>query len=220
MRAALAPRPRLWEGRWVKRVIIASLSSGFGGALLGTFFGAWVVHADAPAAPPSGTPAPDPVAQLAERLDAVESALAALGPRVRVLSSATSEPALGGEGPTPLSAPPVTAGYAPSRRSDGQAPGADRSGAHDWANELTMRLGLTPAQTERLLSIRAALESELGRGAPGHGSSHERARAARLSLQKEAEAQLHTVLSPHQVAAYAALDERLRLYRPGAIDSR
>ena len=72
-----------------------------------------------------------------------------------------------------------------------------------------MRLGLTPAQTERLRSIQAALQREL---AGVEGMSADKRLAARRAVQQNAERQLRSSLAPRQLAAYEALDARLKLY--------
>jgi hypothetical protein len=85
-----------------------------------------------------------------------------------------------------------------------------------WADELTMRLGLTPAQTERLSAIQAELTQDLDRAsretADGRALRESR-RAARHAARQRADQQLRGVFTRQQVAAYEALDDRLKLYR-------
>ena len=76
-----------------------------------------------------------------------------------------------------------------------------------WANDLTMRLGLTPAQTERLLVIQTRLEENLDQE-PNNT-------AARRLMRQTAEEQLRGVLAPRQLAAYQTLDPRLKLDHQG-----
>jgi hypothetical protein len=170
-------------------------------------------------------------------LDAVDPAHAgglqgadALAPRVRVLPPV---PVSAGD-PAPSSAPdealridsPVfeAAVLDIIERSD-DARGAERAVARDevrrrrdkyWTDELTMRLGLTPAQTERLSAIQAQLTKDLDRvrseTADGRALRESR-RAARYAVRQRADEQLRGVFTRQQVAAYEALDDRLKLYR-------
>ena len=87
-----------------------------------------------------------------------------------------------------------------------------------WANELTQQLGLAPAQTERLLAIRAQLEKDLeqirSEDADGRYVPRAERRAARTSARQGADEQLRAVFTRQQVAAYEALDKEFKLYRP------
>ncbi|HTV18752.1 MAG TPA: hypothetical protein VMG12_08780, partial [Polyangiaceae bacterium] len=103
---------------------------------------------------------------------------------------------------------------------------AERAAAQDeqrrrrdkyWADELTMRLGLTPAQTERLNVIQAQLGKDLdavrSETPDGRYISRDSRRAARQSARQRADDQLRAIFTRQQVAAYEALDGKLQLYR-------
>ena len=86
-----------------------------------------------------------------------------------------------------------------------------------WAEELTMRLGLTPAQTERLLTIQAQLAKDLdavrSETTDGRYVSRDSRRVARRAARQRADEQLRAIFTRQQVAAYEALDDKLQLYR-------
>jgi hypothetical protein len=85
-----------------------------------------------------------------------------------------------------------------------------------------MRLGLTPAQTDRLLTIQAQLANELEqeRTAVPEGAfmPREKRRADRQAIRRRAEDQLRGVLAPRQLSAYEQLDDKLKLYRAKDMD--
>jgi hypothetical protein len=87
-----------------------------------------------------------------------------------------------------------------------------------WADELTMRLGLTPAQTERLVAIQAQLNKELdqvrGETAEGRYVPRENRRAARQAARQRADEQLRAIFTRQQVSAYEALDSKFKIFRP------
>jgi hypothetical protein len=225
---------RLWEGIRVNRIVVACFGSAFAGSLIGAVSIAWMSHAGAPAAP-----AASPVeTELAERLAAVEGRLAAVEARARVL------PALGGaasanvapttfqasataEDPAQVDSPVFEAAVIDivARAEEGRD--LERAAAREdkrqkrsayWANELTMRLGLSPAQTERLLAIQSKLSDELDRQrsttSDGQFIPREVRREARIALRQRAEEQLRGVLAPRQLTAYDGLGDELKLYRP------
>lgn len=205
---------RLTQSYGVNRVALAAFASGLAGALLGSVFGAWAVRneprADV-ALEPAATHAPD----LVSRVEALELALANVEPRVRVLAESDPSAVVGA---TDVDARGVVfeatvidlvgkpqVARDPARTSAREREERDRF----WAQELTMQLGLTPAQTERLRSIQAELQREL---AGTEGMSADRRLAARRALQQGAEQQLRSSLAPRQLDAYEALDARLKLY--------
>jgi hypothetical protein len=229
----LARRERLWESIWVKRIAFACFGSAFAGSLIGAGLLAWMSQAGAPtasAALPGG-------AELVERLLAVESRLAAIEPRVRV------QPAVGGaaqavapttfpasataDDPAPIDSPVFEAAVVDIIARAEESRDTERAAAREdkhrqrtayWANELTMRLGLSPAQTERLLAIQTRLEADLGRQrsttSDGEFIPREVRVEARTALRQRAEEQLRGVLAPRQLAAYDSLGDQLKLYRP------
>lgn len=87
-----------------------------------------------------------------------------------------------------------------------------------WAEEVTMRLGLTPTQSERLLGIQAQLNEELDRvrdqTADGRYVPRETRRDARQAARQRADDQLRAILTRQQAAAYDALDTKLKIFRP------
>ena len=196
----------------MNRVALAAFASGLAGALLGAVFGAWAVRneprAEANTSPVDGT-------HLASRVEALERALANVEPRVRVLAAGAPDSAV--EGADVVAAGPIFEATVVDLVGKPQvAPDSARASARDredrdryWAQELTMQLGLTPAQTERLRSIQAELQHEL---AGTEGMSIDKRMAARRALQQGAERQLRSALAPRQLAAYEALDARLKLY--------
>ena len=219
---ALAQVVALCEGYWVNRVALAAFASGLAGALLGATFGAWAVRNEPCVDSARGGEAKDD-AGLARRVEALERALASVEPPVRVLPTlAANDPnAAALDGADLVGAGPVLeatvvdlVGKPPSAR-DGSRP-AERElaeGDRYWAQELTMQLGLTPAQTERSRAIRVDLDRQLARAESG---APEKRSAARRALQQAAEQQLRSLLAPRQLAAYEALDARLKLYPAAA----
>jgi hypothetical protein len=233
LREALAQRVLLWEGIWVNRIALACFGSAFAGSLLGAGMTAWMTHAGAPATP--AVPAGD--SHLAERLASVEQRLAIIEPRVRVLpglvgaGAARVEPAAP-SAPAAADAPHVDSPVFEAavvdiieRTEDGRDD--ERAAARDakrrqrsayWANEVTMRLGLSPAQTERLMTIETKLQDDLdaqrSTTSDGQFIPREVRRDARIALRQRAEDQLRGVLEPRQLAAYESLDDKLKLYRP------
>ncbi len=87
--------------------------------------------------------------------------------------------------------------------------GKERVRTEAWANELTMRLGLSPAQSARLLEIQTQLTTDLrssrARVPEGQPSPTDKGRAATLELRQRAEKQLRDVLDARQLAAYDEL---------------
>jgi hypothetical protein len=217
---------------WVNRIVLACFGSAFAGSLLGAGMMAWMTHAGAPAA---AVPADE--SHLAERLATVEQRLAIVEPRVRVLpglpgaEAARVEPAAM-RAPAATDVPPVDSPVFEAavrdiieRTEDGRHD--ERAAARDekrrqrssyWANELTMRLGLSPAQTERLIAIDTKLQDDLdaqrSTTSDGQFIPREVRRDARTALRQRAEEQLRGVLEPRQLASYESLDDELKLYRP------
>jgi hypothetical protein len=153
-----------------------------------------------------------------------------LGPRVRVLPpapasagdpAATPQP----DEPVRIDSPVFEAAVLDILERSEDARGAERAVVRDdvrrrhdkyWADELTMRLGLTPAQTDRLLSIQAQLAKDLDRVRSETADARalrESRRAARYAVRQRADEQLRGVFTRQQVAAYEALDDKLKLYR-------
>lgn len=196
----------------MSRVFVNSFVSAALGAVLGAGVISWWLSS-------SST---DPVshgqdeAALEKRVAAVEHTLSTIEPAAQpipALAATVPDPALLG-----VAEPPVlqTAEISIVERAD-DARDRERIAAKEekrrqrnryWANDLTMRLGLTPAQTERLLVIQTRLEENL--------ASEPSNPAARRLMRQTAEEQLRGVLAPRQLAAYQALDERLKLDRQGA----
>ena len=238
---------RRWDGEGVSRIVFASFGSGLLGAVVGASGVAWLASGtstptSAPASPtrttPSAssgstvaaTPTPADTAELERRLAAVEHTLAAFESRVRAASghpspASSTDPA---SAPHPVDTPVFEAAVMDivARAEEGRA--EERAAAKDekrrqkslhWANELTLQLGLSPAQTEALVDIQADLDDALERerarsnGPDAPYVSKEQRRAARHAARESAEGRLRTLLTPPQVAAYEGLDERLKLYR-------
>lgn len=153
-----------------------------------------------------------------------------LGPRVRVLpplpaSAGDPSPSPGLDEPLRVGSPVFEAAVLDIIERSDDARDPERTVARDevrqrrdryWAEELTMRLGLTPAQTERLSAIQAQLAKDLDRvrseTADGRALRESR-RAARHAVRQRADEQLRGVFTRQQVAAYEALDDKLKLYR-------
>lgn len=226
----------LWEGSWVNRTVLLCSGSAFAGSLLGAGMLAWMTHGGAPATSPAPAPAPAD-AELTERLSAIEQRLAVIEPRLRLLpalveaQAARVEPALERAGAAaevpPVDSPVFEAAVLDiiERNEDGRH--SERSAAREakrrqrsahWANELTMRLGLSPAQTERLSAIQTKLQEDLdaqrSTTSDGQFIPREVRRNARTALRQNAEDQVRGVLEPRQLTAYESLDDELKLYRP------
>jgi hypothetical protein len=203
------------------RVVSASFISALMGSVLGASLVVGLTRNDVPPAPP---PPADARADLARRLDAVERALASDEPRVHVSPTtlaSTSVPPSAGEPPA-LDAESEAAVLDELERPERAREPArgDRQQREDYVtNELTLRLGLSPAQTERLRAVQSQLDQQLERERRGPASGRfpppEARRAARQALRKAADDQLRAVLAPRQVVAYDALPPELQLYRPG-----
>jgi hypothetical protein len=177
-------------------------------------FGAWAVRNE-PRADAQLDLSTTDGADLARRIGALELALASVEPRVHVLAGsdpnvAANDADVAAAGPV-LEATVVDLVGKPSAARDSARVSAREREERDryWAQELTMQLGLTPAQTERLRSIQAELQHAL---ADTEGMSTDRRLATRRTLQQGAERQLRSALAPRQLAAYEALDARLKLY--------
>ena len=198
----------------MNRVALAAFASGLAGALLGAVFGAWAVRNE-PRAEAQLNLATTDGADLARRVGALELALASVEPRVRVLAANDASATLDGAevaaaGPVLEATVVDLVGKPPVARDAARASAREREERDRyWAQELTMQLGLTPAQTERLRSIQAELQHELART---EGMSTDKRLAARRALQQNAERQLRSSLAPRQLAAYEAVDARLKLY--------
>jgi hypothetical protein len=217
----------------VKHLVAASFASALLGAMSGTGLMLWMTRNEAP--PPAPAAPPEAKADLVRRLEAVERALATLETPARVvptaLAAAEDEPA--GNDPSALDAPvhvdnPVyEAAVLEIIEQADQSRGVQRPAADDdqrrrrseyWVNELTMRLGLTPAQTDKLLALQSALQSDLERErrafSEGAFVPREQRRAARQAIRRRAEERLRGALAPRQQVAYEQLDDKLKLYRP------
>lgn len=151
-------------------------------------------------------------------------------PEVRVLPAALAsagdpQPAPGSDDPLRIDSPVFEAAVLDIIERADDTRDAERAVVRDevrrrrdkyWADELTMRLGLTPAQTERLSTIQAQLAKDLDRirseTADGRALRESR-RAARHTARQRADEQLRGVFTRQQVAAYEALDDKLKLYR-------
>jgi hypothetical protein len=154
----------------------------------------------------------------------------ALAPRVRVLPPAPASvgdppPSAGPDEPLRIDSPVFEAAVLDIMERSDDARDAERAVVRDevrrrrdkyWTDELTMRLGLTPAQTERLSAIQAQLTKDLDRVHSETADSRalrESRRAARHAVRQRADEQLRGVFTRQQVAAYEALDDKLKLYR-------
>lgn len=86
-----------------------------------------------------------------------------------------------------------------------------------WANELGMRLALSPGQAAKLLEVRSRLEADLKkqRQRPPEGAPvpREQRRAATQALRESAEKQVREVLDHRQLAEYEKLAPDLKLLR-------
>jgi hypothetical protein len=228
----------------VSRIVLASFASALLGAVLGGSAAVWRFSLDAPAAAskePAGTHEASPgadsrgAAELERRLAAVERAVATLEERTPTggTSPASSGPAAAPAGAHPIDTPVFEAAVmdimerAAEGRAEERAAAKDekrRQRAQHWANELTLQLGLSPAQTQSLLEIQADLDDELerervrGNAPDAPFASKEQRRAARDAARQSAERRLRALLAPPQLATYEGLDERLKLYRPKDAD--
>lgn len=222
----------------MNRIVVASFASALFGAVFGASVVGWVAHNDAPAPDALGAGSATPGAsgaELARRLDAVEQTLASTQARAHVLPTlaaagnpgGTTEPAGLDEAVARVDNPVFEAAVLDIIDRAEEARHAERGSAVRserrrprnpyWANDLTMRLGLTPAQTERLVAIQNQLEQELQqqRREPEDAAAlREKRNAERAAIRKRAEEQLRGVLAPRQLAAYETLDDQLKLYRP------
>jgi hypothetical protein len=221
----------------VNRIVLASFGSGLLGAMFGATLVVWLAHDEAPNAGEASPSAQEGAADLERRVAAVERTLAAGEPRVRTMPSAVlgaeaqaDAPASASGDPlaaaAPVDSPVFEAAVLDIIERDKEGRDSQRSVARDekrrqreqyWANELTMRLSLTPAQTDRLLTIQAqlasALEHERTATPEGEFVPREKRRADRQAIRRHAEDQLRAVLAPRQLAAYEQLDDKLKLYR-------
>jgi hypothetical protein len=223
----------------VKHLVLASFASALLGGMSGTSLMLWMTQRDA-ASEPVAAAASVGEAELGRRLELVERALAASEPRVRPLSTALAsadsettgtEPAALDEAPVHVESPVFEAAVRDiiDRTEDGRDD--ERAVARDekrrqrdkyWVNELTMRLGLTPAQTERLITIQADLASELERERQSSANEpftpRDKRRAAQRAIRQRADEQLRGALAPRQQNAYDQLNDELKLYKPKSND--
>lgn len=167
-----------------------------------------------------------------ERASDEASRAAAMSPRVQVLPPAPAStearaPAPVSDDSVPVASPVFEAAVIDIIERSGELREAERAAAKEekqrqrdkyWADELTMRLGLTPAQTERLIAIQTQLTEELdrvrGETAEGRYIPREQRRAARQAARQSADEQLRAIFTRQQVAAYEALDPKLKIFRP------
>jgi hypothetical protein len=221
----------------VKHLVLASFASALLGGMSGTSLMLWMTQRDA-ASEPAAAAASVGEAELGRRLELVERALAASEPRVRPLSTALAsagsettgaEPAALDEAPVHVESPVFEAAVrdiidrTEEGRDDERAVARDekrRQRDEYWVNELTMRLGLTPAQTERLITIQADLASELERERSANEpfTPRDKRRAAERAIRQRADEQLRGVLAPRQQNAYDQLNDELKLYKPKSDD--
>lgn len=166
-----------------------------------------------------------------QRASEAEHGTHALEPRVRVLPPAPVSvtdpaPSADADDPVRVGSPLFEAAVLDIIDRSDDARDAERAAAREemrrrrekyWADELTMRLGLTPAQTERLLVIQAELTRTLDgvrrETADGRSVPREQRRTARQAARQHADDQLRAVFTRQQVIAYEALDDKLKLYR-------
>jgi hypothetical protein len=219
----------------VKHLVLASFASALVGGMSGTGLMLWMTR-DEPASLPS-TPvvSAESSAELAKRLTALERTLAAVERQGQVGPTAlATDDAPPADGSPVLDDPPVAVGSPvfeaavldiidraeedrELQRSATRDARKQRRSEH-WANEVTMRLGLTPAQTETLRAIEAELDSRLERerraSTEGPFVPRDQRRAARQAIRQHAERRLRGTLAPPQQAAYDELDDKLKLYRP------
>jgi hypothetical protein len=223
----------------VKHLVLASFASALLGGMSGTALMLWMTQKDAALEPAVATVSVGE-AELARRLELVERALAAGEPRVRGVSTALApaggepvgiEPAALDDAPAQVDSPVFEAAVRDiiDRTEEGRE--GERAAAREekrrhrdkyWVNELTMRLGLTPAQTERLLTIQADLATELDRerqsSENGQFTPRDKRRAAQRAIRQRADEQLRGVLAPRQQSAYDQLSDELKLYRAKSDD--
>jgi hypothetical protein len=235
-RTPTGARTRALGSYGVDRQAIVSVLGGVLGGLAGAAFVLLVTQKEAAL---SREAVAQLRAEMQTRLAAVDRSLDAaepgsvgadpLAPRVRVLPPA---PASVGDPPLPagsdelrIDSPVFEAAVLDIIERADDARDAERAVVRDevrrrrdkyWTDELTMRLGLTPAQTERLSAIQAQLTKDLDRvrseTADGRALRESR-RAARHAVRQRADEQLRGVFTRQQVAAYEALDDKLKLYR-------
>lgn len=93
-----------------------------------------------------------------------------------------------------------------------------RQRAEYWANELGMRLALSPAQAAKLLDVRMKLDADLRaqrqRQPEGTFVPRDQRRAAADALRESAERELREVLDHRQLTEYENLAPDLKLLRP------
>jgi hypothetical protein len=233
-RGALARARGLWEGKGVDRQALVSAFSGVLGGLAGAAFVLLVTQKEALMAREAvahvRVEMQGRLKDIDKAIDALEQSsdgmlhgADALGPRVQVLP-----PTLASADGVPVNAalPAVNPRIEPAALDVAQRSDAERAVAQEalrrhrdkyWADELTMRLGLTPAQTERLVAIQAQLATDLdavrSETADGRYVSRDSRRAARRAARLRADEQLRAIFTRQQVSAYEALDGKLQLYR-------
>jgi hypothetical protein len=224
----------------VKQLVLASFASALVGGMSGTGLMLWMTRSDPEPLPASPVASAESSAELANRLSAVERALTAVERRAQVVPTALAEaddtpapaaPSAVDDAPVAVGSPVFEAAVLDIIDRAEEDRDVQRSATRDarkqqrsehWANELAMRLGLTPAQTETLRTIQAELDSELERerrtSSEGPFVPRDQRRAARQALRQNAEQRLRRSLAPRQQAAYDELDGKLKLYRPQTSD--
>jgi hypothetical protein len=225
----------------VNRQVLVSLGSGVLGGLAGAAFVLLVTQKEGAIARDSvaqlRADMQTRLADLDRSLDHLERAsddvsrvADAMVPRARVMPPAPAS--VEGQAPAPsddsmrVDGPVFEAAVLDIIERSGDTRDAERAVAREekqrqrdkyWAEELTMRLGLTPAQTERLLAIQAQLSRDLdhvrGETADGRYVPRENRRAARQAARQRADEQLRAIFTRQQVAAYEALDSKFKIFR-------
>jgi hypothetical protein len=218
----------------VKHLVLASFASALVGGMSGTGLMLWMTRNEPAPAPSTPVASAESSAELARRLTALERTLTAVERPVRAGPTTLAETGNATDEPRVLDDPPVAVGSPVfeaavldiiDRAEEDRA--LQRSATRDarkqrrserWSNEVTMRLGLTPAQTETLRAIEAELDSGLERerraSTEGPFVPRDQRRAARQAIRQHAERRLRATLAPPQQAAYDELDDTLKLYRP------
>jgi hypothetical protein len=218
----------------VKHLVVASFASALVGGMSGTGLMLSMTRNEAPATLESSPASAQGQAELARRVDTLERRLAVVEPHVRLAPTAlaaadegpSSEPPALGDPGSQVDGPVVEAAALDvvertGENRDRQRPETreERRRRHKrWANELTMRLGLTPAQTETLLAIQTDLDGELEgerRASTENGAyvPREQRQIARQAIRQRADQRLRGALAPRQQAAYDQLPDDLELYR-------
>ena len=227
----------------MNRQVLVSLGSGVLGGLAGAAFVLLVTQKEGAIARDSvaqlRADMQTRLADLDRSLDHLERAsddvsrvADAMAPRVRVTPPAPASvegqaPAPGGDDSMRVDSPVFEAAVLDIIERSGDTRDAERAAVREekqrqrdkyWADELTMRLGLTPAQSERLLVIQAQLTRELdhvrGETADGRYVPRDNRRAARQAARQRADEQLRAIFTRQQVAAYEALDSKFKIFRP------